>query len=306
MTDAGADAVIAGIAAADNNDMLALGGDVLAVGQVGVQQALGVRTQEVYGEVDAVGVASRIVQVARIGCAAAQNHGIIAVQQLLCRNRVADVGVGDEGHAFLLHQVDAAVNVLLFQLHVRNAVHHQAADAVKALIYRDVVSAAVEQISGRQAGRAGADDGNFLVGADFRNARLDEMVLIAVFNQRQFVFLDGDRISVCAAGAGSHAQTWADAAGKFRERGGLAQTRQRMLPVAAVNHIVPLRNQVVQRTAGVHAGELHTALAERHAAVHAACALLLPMLSIEGRVKFVKVFNAYQRLDCRVFLTRII
>ena len=53
----------------------------------------------------------------------------------------------------------------LVELHVRNAVHQQAADAVGALVDGDRVAGLVELIGGGEARRARADDGDLLAAA---------------------------------------------------------------------------------------------------------------------------------------------
>jgi hypothetical protein len=55
----------------------------------------------------------------------------------------ADVGAGDERDAFLAEQVHAALDDALVELHVGDAVHEQAADAVGALVNRHRVAGLV-------------------------------------------------------------------------------------------------------------------------------------------------------------------
>ena len=77
-------------------------------------------------------------------------------------------------------QVDAALHdLLLVELHVGNAIHEQAADAVLALEDGDAVAGLVELVGAGETGRAGADDGDFLAGADFGDARDDPAFLPA-------------------------------------------------------------------------------------------------------------------------------
>ena len=97
-------------------------------------------------------------------------HRTIAVELLAeLRGRVvlADLAVYGEGDPFRLHQVDAALDDALVELHVGDAVHQKAADAVVALEHRDPVASPVEPVSGSQTGGAGADDGDLLAGTDW-------------------------------------------------------------------------------------------------------------------------------------------
>ena len=69
-------------------------------------------------------------------------------------------------------QLDAAQDdLLLVELHVRDAVHEQPAGAVGALEDGDAVAGLVELRGGAEPGGAGADDGDFLAGALLRAAR---------------------------------------------------------------------------------------------------------------------------------------
>ena len=121
---------------------------------------------------DALEVAAFDGQVARLGRAGAEDDGVEFLEQLLRRIVRADLGVGDELDALGFHQRDAAQHdLLLVELHVRDAVHEQAADAVGALEDGDRVAGLVELGGGAQAGGAGADDGDLLAGAHLWAAR---------------------------------------------------------------------------------------------------------------------------------------
>ena len=76
--------------------------------------------------------------------------------------------------------------------------------------------------------------------------------------------LDGDRRLVDAEHAGRLARRGTDAAGELREIVGGVQRADGFAPAAAIDQIVPVGNDVVQRAAGV---------AEGNAAIHAARAL---------------------------------
>ena len=121
------------------------------------------------------------------------------------------------------------------------------------------------------------------------------------------VFAHGDAAAGhIPAGAGGLAQGGAHPAGKLREAVGGHQAVERKLPLAVVHQIVPLRDEVVQRTAGGHAADHHARLTEGHAAVHAAGGLRLLLLPREPDVELVKIFKALQRRNVRAGLARII
>ncbi len=136
------------------------------------------------------------------------------------------------------------------------------------------MAGAVQLRGGAKPGRAGADDGDLLAGA--RGGRLgdDPAFLPAVVDDGALDVLDGDRRLVDAEHARAFARRGADAAGELGKIVGLVQAFQRLVPEAAINQIVPLRDQVVDRAAGGHAADQRAGVAEGDAAIHAARALL--------------------------------
>jgi hypothetical protein len=78
--------------------------------------------------------------------------------ELLGRHVLADGHAGDELDALGLQQLDAPVDDGLVQLHVRDAVHEQAADPVVALVDGHLVAGPVQLRRGGEAGRTAADD----------------------------------------------------------------------------------------------------------------------------------------------------
>ena len=143
---------------------------------VAVEQALGVAGEEVHRVVDADEVAAGAAAggVERLGGAGAEEHGVELVDQVLRVDELhlaaallhdlrhvaggeillpADVGAGDERDAFVAELVDAALDDALVELHVRDAVHQQAADAVGPLVDGDRVAGLVELRGGGEARR---------------------------------------------------------------------------------------------------------------------------------------------------------
>ena len=79
---------------------------------------------------------------------------------------------------------------------------------------------------------------------------------------------------------------------------------QRQIPFALIDQVVPFRDQVVQRAAAGHAADHHAALAEGHAAVHAAGALGLLLILGQRQMKLVKILNALARRQLGAGLPR--
>ena len=200
----------------------------------------------------------------------------------------ADVAVGAELDAGLGEQVDAALDDALVELHVRHAVHQQPADPVVPLEHGDAVAGAVELVGGGEAGGPGADDRDGLARAVLGDGDPDPAVFIGAVDDRDLDRLDGHRRLVDAQHARVLARGGADAAGELGEVVGLGQAVIRLFPLAVVDQVVPLGDEVVDRAARV-------GLAERDAAVHAAGALLAEHVLVGGRVDLVKVRQPHVR-----------
>ncbi|EKE17158.1 MAG: hypothetical protein ACD_10C00594G0001 [uncultured bacterium] len=94
--------------------------------------------------------------------------------------------------------------------------------------------------------------------------------------------LDADRRCVNPQGAGRFTGRRADTAGEVREVVGRMQDFQRLFPVAAINQIVPVGNDVIHRTA---------VIAERNAAIHAARTLCFGVIVRQGVNEFLVIFQ---------------
>ena len=302
-----ADAVGAGVAAADHDHVLALGGNVSAVLVAAVQQALGVGVQELHGEMDALEVSALRFgeEIVRVGGAAGQHDGVELLAQLFGRVVLADLAVDDELDAFRGHQIDAALDDALVELHVGDAVHQQSADAVGALEDGDAMACPVELGGGGQPGGAGADHGHLFAGAHRRRFGRDPAFLEAPIDDGALDGLDRDRRLVDAEDARTLARRRTNAAGKLREVVGLVQPFQRVLPVASVNEVVPLGDEVVDGAAGGHALDQRPGVAERHAAVHATGALFLEHGRVGVLVELLPVVDAAGRRPGQRQLARV-
>ena len=116
-----------------------------------------------------------------------------------------------------------------------------------------------------EPGGTGADHGDRAVGAGLGRLGGDPALLEAARDDRQLDLLDRDGVVVDVEHAGRLARRRADQAGELGEVVGGVQLRERVAPAVAVDEVVPVRDQVAERAALV---------AERHAAVHAARALV--------------------------------
>ena len=158
------------------------------------------------------------------------------------------------------------------------------------------MAALVEQVGYAQARRPRAHDCHRLAGAGRGRHRVDDAVFIAVFHDSALILLDSHRIaSGHAAGAGGLAQGGAHPGGELRIAVGGDEPFDRKIPLPLIHQIIPLGDEVVQRTAAGHAAQHHAALAEGHTAVHAAGALRLLFVLVQRQMKFVKIGDAFLR-----------
>src|ERR1022692_1727442 len=267
----GAQTIGSGIAAADDDDALALGGHGRRA------------SEELHGEVDAVQLAAGDREIAGLLGAAGEQDGVVAAAQIFDRNVAADVGIGDELDALGAHLLETPVDEVLFHLEIRDAVAEEAADAVVLFKHGDGVAGAAQLLCGGEARGAGADDGDALAGdIDGRLGR-DPAFGEGAIDDRLFDLLDGDRRLVDAEYAGGFAGRGAEAAGELGKVVGGMQDADGFAPAAAVDEIVPIGNDVGERTAGV---------AEGHAAIHAAGALRADFFFGEIEVDFEPVVDA--------------
>ncbi len=215
--------------------------------------------------------------------AAGEHHRVVVGEELLGRQVDADMGAVVEGHAFAFHLRDAQVDDPLLHLEVGDAVAQQAAGLGEFLEHVHVVAGARELLRAGHAGRARADDRDLLAGLRRRRLGLDPAAGDGAVGDRAFDGLDGDRVVVDVERAGRLARRRADAAGHFGEIVGGVQVARGLLPVAAIDEVVPVRDLVVHRTAGV---------AVRDAAIHAARRLLLVRLLGQRQHEFAPMLDA--------------
>src|SRR5436190_22133724 len=140
----GPETVGAGIAAADDDDVLVPGRDEAAVVNLVSLAPLILKREVIHREMDARQLPARNRKIARPRRAAGENNRVEALPQLVHRHVDADVGAGTEHHAFLGHQREPPLQLFLFALELGYAVAEQAADAIGALEHRDPMPRAIE------------------------------------------------------------------------------------------------------------------------------------------------------------------
>ncbi len=292
VADGGAHAVGARVAAADDHDILARSGDVVFAGGA-IQHGLGVRSEELHREVDALEVAPFDGQVAGTGGARAEDHRVKVFHQRCGGQVFADFGVADKGDALGLQHIKAAHDdLLLVQLHVGDAVHEQTTGSVCPLIHRHPMSGGVELGGSGQPRRPGTDDRDLLPGALARRRGRNPARFPALFSDGVLDIFDGDGGLDDAQHAGPFAGRRANPSGEFGEVIGFVEAIEGILPASPVDQVVPLGDQVVDGATASGAVHFHARVAEGGAAVHAACALGLQVFLGHVEVKFIPVADA--------------
>ena len=238
-------------------------------------------------------------EIARPGRAGAQHRRVKFLDEIFRGIILSDFRIGDKHHALLRQQVDAALEDVLVELHIRDAVHQQSADAVRPLEYRHRVARLVQLRRRAQACRAGTDHRDRLAGARLRRLGCHPALVPTAVDDGDLDVFDRDGRLVDAQHAGTFARGRADTARKLGEIVCLVQSREGLLPQPAVDQVIPLGDQVADGAARRHAAEQRAGMAKRDAAIHAARALLLEFLHRHVQVKLLPVANAFRRRAVR-------
>ncbi len=291
---AGAHAVGAGVATADDDDVLAIRAQLALELVAGIDLVL--LGQELHGEMDPVQITTGHGQIARLLGATGQQHGVKVFLQLGGGNTLLGP-VGDLGplgqladqhacanrHTFLDQLVHPAVNVGLLHLEVGDAIAQQAAHAVVLFKQCHAVPGARQLLGGCHTSWAGAHHGNGLAGLHFGRLRQHPAFGPAAVDDGVLDGLDAHGLVIHIQRAGCLAGCGANAAGELGEVVGAVQGVEGGLPVATVHQIVEVWNDVIDRAAVV---------AERCAAVHAARRLFVGLGIVQTDHELFVVFQA--------------
>ena len=147
-----------------------------------------------------------IFEVARLLGAAAEQDGVVVPGERFDGHVDAHMRVGQEGDAFGAHLLNAAVDDVLLQLEVGNAVAQQAADAVVLFIDGDGVAGAAQLLRGGQARGTAADHRDALAGVLLGRLGMNPAFLPGALHDALLDQLDGDRRQVDAQHAGGLAR----------------------------------------------------------------------------------------------------
>ena len=108
-------------------------------------------------------------------------------------NVVADPGGTDKFHPLFDHDRQTAVNHLLGELEIGNAVAEQSAGLSVGLVDGHQMAAFVEDVGGGESGRSAADHRHRLSGAETGRTRLNQSVGKRLLNRQILKLTDGNR-----------------------------------------------------------------------------------------------------------------
>ena len=169
----------------------------------------------------------------------------------------------------------------LFHLEVWNTVAQQTADAVVFLKQCDVVTNTRKLLCSSHACRARTHHSHFFARLVFGQLRSNPTFRPSTVNDGVLDRFDTHRVIVVVQSARSLARCGANASGELRKVIRAVQHIDRRFPIALVNQIVEVRNDVVNRAA---------AIAKRRAAIHAARALVFSLFVIQTDDKLLVIF----------------
>ena len=144
-------AICARIATADDHHVLARRQDPKRIRNRIAFAAPILLRQEFHRKVNALQLASRYRQIARLFRSARQQDRVILVLQILHRQALPHVGFGHEPNAFRRQLLQAPIQNTFVELEIRDAVAKQSADAIGFFIHGDPMSGAIQLLRSSQS-----------------------------------------------------------------------------------------------------------------------------------------------------------
>ena len=200
---------------------------------------------------------------------------------------LAHVGAEPKLDALRNELLDAPFDEPLLDLELRHSEADETAGRLVALVDDDVLARPRELLRAGEPGRPGADDGDAAAGLPSRRLRLDPAFAPAAVDDRQLDLLDRDGVTlVDLEHAGRLARSRAEPAGELGEVVRSVELLERLLPTVAIDEVVPVGDEVPDRTA---------VMTERDAALHAAGGLLAQLDERQRADELAEVADALRR-----------
>lgn len=218
---------------------------------------------------------------------------------------LANVGVGNEFDSFLAQEIDSSFYGFLLELHVGDSVHEEASDAVGTFVDRHLVSHLVELVGGGQSGGSRSDHCDGHAGAFGGDAGDNESLLPGPVDNGVLNVLNRHGAVHQPRHTGSLARRRTDPSSELRKVVGFVQPIDGFLPLVLVHEVVPLRNEVVDRTTRV-------CLAKGCATIHTTSRLDLTLhrcvlvgVTLRG-IQLSPIHNPLQRRTVRLRISFVI
>jgi hypothetical protein len=232
VTNGSTNAVVTSVTTTNDDDVLALGGDVCLVGKLGVEQRLRVLVQELHGEVDTLEVAVGDRKIARHGGTRRDDHGVVVfLERLQGDVALADEAAGDVLDTLGGHEVDTTLNDVLVELHVGDTVHEETTNTVGTLVDGDLVAGLVQLIGSGETCGTRTDDGDGLARTPLRRSRNHPAHLEATIDDGALDRLNTNGVLVNAENTSTLTRRRADTTSELGEVVGHEETVEGILPL---------------------------------------------------------------------------
>src|SRR6266850_2906962 len=190
------------------------------------------------------------------------------------------------------HQIGAALNHSLFQLHVGNPVHQETTNPVGSFKDGNPVTCAIKLGRAGEAGWTRADHGDLFAGTYRRRFGNHPARLKTFVNYRLLNRLDSNREITNTQYTRTFAWRGTNSAGKFRKVVGVVKATQGFAPMTPIDQIVPFGYQIVYRAPGSGTADHSTGMTKRNATIHATSALFAQGFLRRVEMEFLPVGDA--------------
>jgi hypothetical protein len=196
--------------------------------------------------------------------AASQYNRVELLTKLVASDVNANVHIAAKLNAFGFELSQTAIKVLLLHFELRNSVTEKATGPVGTFEDHHIVPSACQLLGGSEPRRTRTDDSDRTASPQFRTLWLDPTLGPGSIDDLDFNLLNGYWILIDANYTRSFARRRAEPTSEFRKVIRCVQAIDRVAPSILKHKIVPIGNQITERTPVV---------AERDAAVHAPAGL---------------------------------
>ena len=241
--------------------------------------------QVIHGEMDAAQRSAGDIELAGRLRADGQTDRIEVATELVDAELFADIHTGPEHDSFGRQLREASIEHVLLELEIRNAIPQQATHAIILLEDDNGVAESTELLSGGESRRTGADDGNtpsrLLSRKERRYPILGEPAIGDCLLDRanRHRLLDQREHACRLTGRRT------EPPGELGEIVRRVQRVQCVAPPPTEHELIPIRDDIAHGTARI-------ALTERHAAIHASCALRAELVLRKCRVELAPMLHA--------------